>query len=684
MTSVITPTGVVVTQGRETLRVEAWGRDTIRVQAALDGRFAPIEDALVRRKPSEADVTQPSGDRIRVRAGELVAVVGAEGDLAFHRVSDRPEMPPLLREPVGLPLMGSQNPRGRAFRRLGDDPNHWMVSATFESDPAERRYGLGQQPTGCLDLSGCVVDLGQRNAVVCIPVLVSSRGYGFLWNTPASGRVELGVDRTRWVAERTAQLDYFVYLGATPTDVLARYFDLTGWPRPVPTWVTGFWQSRTRYVSQAELMEVAREHWRRGLPLDVILVDFFHSTRFGDWDWRPDDWPDPAGMVRELREHGCETIVSVWPHLNPRSVNAARFADGGWLVRWADGSPATFAFADLDAKAGERLLLYDATNPDARAELWRQVKRSYADIGIRAFWVDACEPELSAPEGADRQVEARFHRGRGDAVGNLYPFLATSAFRDGLDAAGMQDAVLMPRSAWAGSQRLGAIVWSGDTLSSWKTLRAQVRAGLNMMASGIPWWNSDIGGFVGGDNADEGFRELLVRWFQFGALCPVMRLHGFRGLAFSEDDFTASGGENELWSFGERVYAILRGFLSFRQRLRPYVEATLAETVRAAVPPMVPLWFAYPDQPAATAVEDEYLFGPNLLVAPVTEPGAVARPVWLPEGEDWIDPWTGTAHPGGTMIELPVPLERMPILVRSGSGLSIDESWFEVAPDPAP
>jgi alpha-D-xyloside xylohydrolase len=156
-----------------------------------------------------------------------------------------------------------------------------------------------------------------------------------------------------------------------------------------------------------------------------------------------------------------------------------------------------------------------------------------------------------------------------------------------------------------------------------------------------------------------------------------MRLHGLRGLEFSEDDFTASGDENELWSFGDDVYRILRGFLSFRARLRPYVDALLAATATGGPPPMRPFWFAFPSQPEAAAVEDEYLFGPDVLVAPVTEPGTTTRPVYLPAGDDWLDPWTGIEHPGGGSITLPVPLDRMPILVRSGSDLTIDAVWFD-------
>ena len=666
------PTGMVLVRGRETLRVEGWGADTIRVQAAIDGEFAPIDDALVVTAPTLAEVTI-GDERAEVRSGMLRAVIDADGHLAFFRDG---QDTPVLAEPPQHPLMGSQNPRCRVFHRVADGA--WQVSSSFASAADERLYGLGQHALRRVDLKGCVVALEQRNAEVTIPVLVSSAGYGLLWNNPSVGRVELAANHTRWVADRTAQLDYFVYVGDTTAAVIERYYDLTGYPRPLPNWVTGFWQSKTRYSSQDELLGVAREHWRRGLPLDVILVDFFHSHNMGDWDWEPEHWPDPAGMIRELAEHGCRTIISIWPHVNPRSPNYATLRDAGQLVTWADGTPATFGFADLGDPRGVDLALYDATNPAARAFVWSEIKRHNVDLGAHAFWVDACEPELSGNGLEPLAAQARYHRGHGTTIASLYPFLAVRTFRDGLDADGVDDGVLMARSAWAGSQRMGAIVWSGDTLSSWAVLAEQVRAGLSMMLSGSPWWTSDTGGFVGSDNADEDFRELLVRWFAFCVFTPVLRLHGLRGLEFSLDDWTKSGDANELWSFGDRAYEMLRSFVFFRERLRPYVEAQLATASASGVPPMRPLWFDDPADPEAVEVDDQYLFGPDLLVAPVTEPGLATRRVYLPRGADWRDPWTATTYTGGDWITLETPLDRLPVLVRLGGSIAIDASWLEV------
>jgi alpha-D-xyloside xylohydrolase len=666
--------GVSLIRDRETLVVEAWGRDTIRVQAAIDGGFAPVTDALATTEPSRAHVEVDAGEA-RVRSGDLEAVVSETGHLAFFSSDDTEAM---LQEPAGHWLMGDQNPQGRTFTPQADGA--FRVTSDFEANQGERFYGLGQHQLERLDLKGAVIDLRQRNAEVSVPVILSSRGYGFFWNDPSLGRVELAGNRTRWVAERTAQLDYFVYRGDTPADILARYYDLTGYPRPIPQWTTGFWQSKTRYRSQAELLSVAREHWRLGLPLAVMKADFFHSSHMGDWDWDPELWPDPAGMVAELAAHDCKLMVSIWPHINPKSVNFERARDAGWLVRWSDGSLATFAFADLGDPYGIELYLLDVTNPEARGFLWSEVKRLNHDLGVRAFWLDACEPELTATGLLPRDEQAHFHRGPGASVASLFPYLSVQAFREGLDAAGDEDTALMVRSAWAGSQRLGAMVWSGDTLSSWESLGEQVRAGLNMMLSGIPWWNSDIGGFVGGDINDEGFRELLVRWFQFGVFCPIVRLHGLRSQTYSSDSFTESGDDNEVWSFGQPAFEILKGLLFFRERLRPYVAEQFDLATRSGVPPMRPLWFDDPADAIAADVEDQFLFGPDLLVAPVLEAGATERRLYLPRGSAWTDPWTGERHPGGSWRTVEAPLQQVPFLVRDGARLEIDRGWFAAPP----
>jgi alpha-D-xyloside xylohydrolase len=670
--------GVVVQLGLETLRVEAWGRDTVRVQSAIEGVFGPVNDALIARAATPAKVTLER-DSAQLEIGRLRVVVTGEGHLSFYVGGDDH---PILREPVPERLSGILNGKGRRFERVEDDA--YAVTATFESDGNERFYGLGQQQVGRLNLKGCVLTLEQRNGQVSIPVLVSSRGYGIFWNSPSVGRVELATNRTRWVADRARQLDYFVYVGDGPAGIVARYCELTGFPTPLPDWASGFWQSKTRYRSQDELLSVAREYWRRGLPLSVILADFYHWNYLGDWDWDLSEWPDPRAMVEELASHGCHLMVSIWPHVNPRSHNFERLRDAGLLVTRPDGSLATFHFADKGDMGGLDLALYDATNPAARAVLWEAVKRNHYDIGVRAFWVDACEPETTGDDLLPLQSQARYHRGHGTAVSSLFPFLHAEGLRDGLAAAGDGDSLLMARSGWAGSQRLGVALWSGDTLSSWEVLRGQVTAGLNTMVSGIPWWNSDIGGFFGADIADDGFRELLIRWFQFAVFCPIMRLHGLRGLHYSADAFTDCGDDNEVWSFGERAYAIVRGLLFLRERLRPYIRDQVLLASGTGMPPMRPLWFEDPHDPVGVLVEDQFMFGPDLLVAPVLEAGVSSRRLYLPRGAEWRNPWAGSVHPGGTWVTVSAPLEVVPIMVREGSALEVGPGWLDRSEDAGP
>lgn len=242
------------------------------------------------------------------------------------------------------------------------------------------------------------------------------------------------------------------------------------------------------------------------------------------------------------------------------------------------------------------------------------------------------------------------------------------AFHEGLTAAGEGEVVTLCRGAWAGSQRYGASIWSGDIPSTFESMRIQLAAGLNMAMSGIPWWNSDIGGFHGGDIGDPEFRELVVRWFQFGCFCPIMRLHGVRSPAPGGNK---GGADNELWSFGEDAYAILRDYLLLRERLRPYILEQMRLAHHTGLPPMRPLFVDFPDDAATWEIADSYLFGPDLLVAPVCEYGAPRRSVYLPVGADWTDAWTGVSYQGGQRLEVEAPLERLPLFLKNDARLPI-------------
>jgi len=332
----------------------------------------------------------------------------------------------------------------------------------------------------------------------------------------------------------------------------------------------------------------------------------------------------------------------VWPTVNPGSDNYREMADRGLLVENERGPAGQLAIWDKGTDQRTQVSFYDATNPDARDYIWDKVKHGYYDHKIKIWWLDACEPELR-PEQPDN---LRYHLGPGAEVTGIYPLLNAKAFHDGMAAEGESEIVLLCRSAWAGSQRYGAAVWSGDIDSTFDNLRRQIPAGLNIGLSGIPWWTTDIGGFKGGDIAAPEFRELLVRWFQFGVFCPLTRLHGIREPGTMEGP-GQTGAANEPWSFGEDVYRILRQWLGLRERLRPYIMDTMRIAHEEGIPPMRPLFLSYPADEAAWDIDDEFLLGSDILVAPVVTQGATERRVYLPAGTDWHDAWTGERVPGG-------------------------------------
>jgi alpha-D-xyloside xylohydrolase len=445
---------------------------------------------------------------------------------------------------------------------------------------------------------------------------------------------------------------------------MGNYAAATGHVPSFPEWAAGYWQCKLRYRNQEELLNVAREYRNRGLPLSVIVIDFFHWTLMGDWRFDPMDWPDPKAMVRELEEMGVKVMVSVWPTINAQSDTFAIMQEQGWLVTNARGVPAHAPLTDKGADGLVYLHFYDATHPEARRFVWDRVRRGYYDHGIRIYWMDANEPELY-PMDPDN---LRYYLGDGRAVTNIYPMLHVKGFYDGMRAEGETEIMALTRSAWAGSQRYGAAVWSGDVASTFEAFRLQVRAGLNMAMSGIPWWTTDIGGFHGGDPESPYFRELIVRWFQYGAFCPLFRLHGFREPSHNWRD---TGGPNEVWSFGEEAYGIIRELLFLRERLRPYIMDQMGVAHEEGIPPMRPLFFDFPADEAVYDVDDAYLFGPDLLVAPVLDAGARTRRAYLPEGATWQDAWTGQQYDGGQWIEVDAPLDRIPLYLRDGAKLPI-------------
>lgn len=646
----------------ETILIQPWGKDSLRVRSTMSPGIVDTSGALLSPVTLEPRIEIHDNGAL-IQNAKIKAEISKDGQISFLKSTDDT----VLLEEANIPHVLLHHP-ARHYKSVSSDL--FRLEATFNAYEGERLYGLGQHQHGFLDQKGCVIELSQRCTEVCIPFLLSSRGYGFLWNNPAIGRVELGMNRTRWTAEAARQIDYLVITGDSLSEIMSRYADATGHVPMLPEWASGFWQCKLRYKTQEELMSVAREYKQRGLPLSVIVIDFFHWTMQGEWKFDPTCWPDPAGMVSELEEMNVKLMVSIWPTVNENSANFREMRERGLLVRTERGGLATHPFVDNKPEGPVYLPIYDSTNPAAREFLWEQIRENYYRHGIKVWWLDACEPEVAHTNDPDN---LRYHIGNGLEVGCIYPFMHQQAFYEGMKSEGESEIVLLCRSAWAGSQRYGAAIWSGDIKSTFEVLRAQVKAGLNIGLSGIPWWTTDIGGFYNGDINTPYFRELIVRWFQYGVFCPLFRLHGVR-----EPQTPASGpltertgAPNEVWSFGDEAYEIIREILFLRERLTPYIMEQMRLAHEKGIPPMRPLFFDFPEDEACASVDDEFLFGPNILVAPVLDYEARKRDVYLPAGTSWTDAWADKRINGGQWIEVEAPLDRIPLYLRGDSRLPI-------------
>ena len=643
----------------EEMWVEPWGENAVRIRATKQAVMPEENWALLPQEEREGVQAYEGEDgaelrngkvRVHVTKGGKVTVYNQEGKLLLEEYWRN------RRAGTG-PKCGGIDVEGREFRpNFGGD---YHLTMRLESlDREERIYGMGQYQQPYLNLKGLDLEMAHRNSQASVPFAVSSRGYGLLWNNPSVGRVVLGHNIMSFEAYGTKALDYWLVAGDTPAEIEEAYAKATGTVPMMPEYGLGFWQCKLRYQTQEELLEVAREYKRRRLPIDLIVIDFFHWPKQGEWKFDPVYWPDPDGMVKELKGMGIELMVSIWPTVDRESENYGEMLEKGYLIRTERGFRVGLNFEGAT-------IHYDATNPGARQYLWEKAKKNYYEKGIRVFWLDEAEPEYTAYDFDNY----RYYRGTDLEVGNIYPVEYARTFYEGMAQEGQEDIVNLLRCAWAGSQRYGALVWSGDIASSFGSMRSQLAAGLNMGLAGIPWWTTDIGGFHGGDPNDPGFRELFVRWFQWGAFCPVMRLHGDREPRQPQVGTTGgatccSGAANEVWSYGEEVYHICEKYMRMREEMRGYTRRLMQEAHKNGSPVMRTMFYEFPEDPKCWEVEDEYMYGDKLLVAPVLEAGADMRKVYLPQGCQWKDCRSGEVFEGGQTVEADAPLEYMPLFLR--------------------
>ncbi len=639
----------------EKIKIMSWGEGALRVIGTRNTKFVEARWELEQVEATKLDIEETE-DGYLIKNGNISCFINTAGMLTFYNKSGEEMLTEYWNDGEGrlVPLR-----RAREYNHVGG--NMFKHRLCFRSPKDEHIYGMGQYPNDCLDLKYTTLDLRQMNTHTTIPFALSSKGYGFIWNNPAIGQVEFAKNATVWTADECEETDYIIFCEDTPYEIISKYTELTGRCSVMPEYASGFWQSKLRYKTQEEFVAVAKAFKKRNIPVSVMVIDFFHWPHQGDFCFEESRWPKPEDIITELEEMGIKVVVSIWPTVEPDSVNYLEMSSRDYLLRAERGVQALFMMSGT-------LTYFDATNPDARKFVWNTIKKNYFDKGYRMFWLDQAEPEIRPYEPAN----TRYHLGNGMQVANVYPNCYLKTFYDGQHVAGQTDVINLVRSGWLGCQKYDSVLWSGDTVSTFDLFRRQIKVGLNASVAGVAWWTSDIGGFNKGDPREEWFRELFVRWFQFGAFCSVFRNHGNREPREETiDGIMGSGGPNEPWSYGEAVEKIVVNFIHIRDKLRPYIMEYMKEASKTGVSIMRPLFVEFPNDEKAYLPEDQYMFGREILVAPVTYENMTQREVYLPKGCDWVEDYTGKEYNGGQTIIADAPIEIMPIFTRKGSDIKI-------------
>jgi alpha-D-xyloside xylohydrolase len=546
------------------------------------------------------------------------------------------------------------------------------VTAVFDSPQDEHDYGLGQHQQGFLDLHDHHLQCWHNyeapgGETLGVPFMLSSRGYGIIWDNPSKTTVDLGFNQqnvfTSAIGDR---ISFFVIAGSTSDRIYQGYRQLTGVTHLLPRPVYGYIQSKAIYPTQAQLLAVAQGYRQRHDPLDVLVVDFLNMTRQGQLDLDPKRWPDPAAMNDQLHALGIRTLLSVWPHFAPGTEFYDMLRSKGWLVHTPDGTPDPGGFKTV---IGPNI---DTTNPAAARWFWEQIRDRYIKPDHFDYvWLDETEPDIDPEKDV-------FYIGSGARFYNAYPLFHTASVYDGFrrDFGDSRRVMILARAAYLGAQRNGTIFWSSDIRATWDMLKRSIPAGLDMTATGLPYWDTDIAGFFSPQLAADykpahpplidpsdaaanvgrytDYPELFVRWFQWGVFQPVMRAHGERE-------------HNEVWSYGKQAEPILQKYLRLRYQLLPYIYSAAYQTYQAGAPYMRALFMDFPNDPRVANIPDEYMFGPAFLVAPVTDQGSTNRQVYLPAGTDWYNYWTNERVHGGQTIPVAAPIDTIPLFVRAGS-----------------
>lgn len=540
----------------------------------------------------------------------------------------------------------------------------YSVGTQFNSPANEALYGLGCHPLDSLSINykGRNQDLAIRYMTGAIPVLLSTKGYGLLWDNYAASNFYGGVDgntKFNYVSESGRQVDYYFFYGPGFDHIIDLYRMATGKAPMYAKWAFGLFQSQDRYMSEAEIISVKNNYRKNHIPVDVIVQDWYYwdPLPIGSHVMQPQRYPHPKKMVDELHKAHIHGMISIWPVFGKGTANYDTLYKMGGLTDITWDNVVTHTFDTY----------YDAHYPKARDLYWAQARDSLIKrYGWDAWWIDQCEPDNG--NLLDERRQSNFHIGKGIDYFNTYSLEHTKGIYKGWrkDIPGKR-AFFLARQSFAGAQRNAATLWSSDIFCGFDAFKNQVPQGINACASGIPYWTSDIGGYqyhwTAPDWSKPEFRELFTRWFQFGTFCPIFRIHG--------------KGERALFSknWDDKTKDILLKYDNLRYRLMPYIYSLAGRVTTENYTMMRALTFDFRRDSNVYSIPDQYMFGPAFLVNPVTQqlytaknaPANKSRRVYLPATTKWYDFWTGQVLEGGQTLDAAAPMDIMPLYVRAGS-----------------
>ncbi len=637
-----TSNGIKTTINGTTIGIGFFSPDIVRIVKTPAGGTEKKMSLSVIKKPETVKLTiNQEGDLVLVKSKTLVVSLNLKTNkVSFSR--------------VGGEVLLSEKDMGTQFTPFIDaGKNSFDVSQTFSLDKDEVIYGLGQQQEGKMSQRGQKLKLEQNNTRVCIPFFQSVKGYGIFWDNYSPTIFNDDDQGTSFDSAVGNCSDYYFLWGGSGDGVVTRMRDLTGQAPMMPLWVYGFNQSRERYKNQYELVEAVRKYRSLKVPLDGIIQDWQYWGKDTNWnsqDFDPARYPDPQGMVDSVHMMNAHLFIVTWPGFGPETKQAAYFKEKKLLID----------FDTYPSKIGVRP--YDVYNPAARDMYWSFLNKGVFSHGIDGWWLDSTEPDHSDPK--EKDYEQHTYLGSFRSVRNAFPLMHVGGVYDHQRQTSLQKRVtILTRSAFAGQQRYAANTWSGDLFSKWDVFKKQIPAGLNFSLCGIPYWNTDIGGFYAGEFVKGGgaknpdFQELYTRWFQFGTFTPMMRSHG-------------TDINREIYQFGERgsrIFDIQEKFINLRYSLLPYIYSTAWDVTIHSGSFMRALFMDFPADKQVYQIGTEYLFGKSILVAPVTEKNATSQLVYLPSGSLWYDFWTSETSTGGKTINRATPLDILPLYVKAGS-----------------